>query len=171
MGTFERAFAIVVNVEANLSLDPHDAGNWTGGKIGVGLLNGTKFGISAAAYPNVDIATLTLGTAQAIYRTDYWNPVAGDSLPWPFALLVFDCAVNQGQGIAQRMMQAALEVVVDGAIGPQTIAAAQASTIDHWAAFMTLRRHRYELSPAYPRYGDGWTNRMFKVCLLQAQGA
>ena len=119
----------------------------------------------------MDIAGLTLGTAQAIYRADYWNAVQGDSLPWPFALLVFDCAVNQGQGIAQRLMQSALGVAVDGVIGPKTIAAAQSSTVDHWAAFMTLRRHRYEQSPKYPIFGDGWTNRMFKVCLLQAQGA
>ena len=159
MENFERAFAVVVGVEAGYVNNPDDPGGET------------KYGISKRAYPNVDIAGLTLGTAQAIYRADYWNAVQGDSLPWPFALLVFDCAVNQGQGIAQRLMQSALGVAVDGVIGPKTIAAAQSSTVDHWAAFMTLRRHRYEQSPKYPIFGDGWTNRMFKVCLLQAQGA
>ena len=159
MENFERAFAVVVGVEAGYVNNPDDPGGET------------KYGISKRAYPNVDIAGLTLGTAQAIYRADYWNAVQGDSLPWPFALLVFDCAVNQGQGIAQRLMQSALGVAVDGVIGPKTIAAAQSSTVDHWAAFMTLRRHRYEQSPKYPIFGDGWTNRMFKVCLLHAQGA
>jgi lysozyme family protein len=83
-------------------------------------------------------------------------------------LLVFDCAVNQGVGIARMLMQTALRVVVDGDLGPKTLAAAHASTVDTWAAFMTLRRHRYETNPNYARYGDGWGNRMFKVCLLSA---
>lgn len=165
MANFEKAFAVVVGIEAGLSLDPNDAGNWTGRACGAGTLKGTKYGISAASYPNVDIQNLTLGTAQAIYRADYWNAIAGDSLAWPFALLVFDCAVNQGVGMAKTLMQTALRVFVDGNIGPKTIAAAQASTVDHWAAFMTLRAHQYESLSTFARYGDGWTNRMFKVCL------
>jgi len=166
MGNFEKAFAIVVGVEARLSLDPNDPGNWTGGARGAGVLKGTKYGISAKAYPNEDIANLTLDRAQALYRADYWNKVSGDALPYPLCLLVFDCAVNQGEGIARTRMQTALGVVADGVIGPKTIAAAQASTVEHWGAFMTLRRHRYEQSPDYPRYGDGWSNRLFIVCLL-----
>jgi len=159
MGNFERAFAVVVGVEAGYVNDPNDPGGET------------KFGISKRTYPNVDIVNLTLDGAKAIYLSDFWNAISGDALPWPFALLVFDCAVNQGQGIARMLMQTALGVPSDGKIGPMTLAAAQRSTLDQWSAFMTLRRHRYELSANYPRYGDGWTNRMFKVCLQNAQGA
>lgn len=168
MGNFEKAFAIVVGIEAGLSLDPNDPGNWTGGAPNVGTLKGTKYGISAKAYPNEDIANLTLDRAQALYRADYWNAVAGDSLPYPFSLLVFDCAVNQGVRMAKTLLQTALRVVADGVIGPKTLAAAAASTVDHWAAFMTLRAHQYEQLSNFDRYGDGWTNRLFKVCLLQA---
>lgn len=159
MGNFLRAFAIVVGIEAGYVNDPNDPGGET------------KYGISKRSYPNVDIANLTLDGAQAIYQTDFWNAVSGDALPWPLSLLVFDCAVNQGQPVARVLMQRALGVTDDGVIGNKTVAAAQASTVDHWAAFLTLRRHRYELSPNYSRYGDGWGNRMFKICLLQAQGA
>jgi lysozyme family protein len=170
MGNFVRAFAIVVGVEAGLSTDPNDPGNWTGGAVNSGVLKGTKYGISAAQYPNVDIANLTPDQAQAIYQSDYWNAVQGDGLPWPLSLLVFDCAVNQGQGVARTLMQTALGVVADGVIGPKTLAAAAASTVWHASNFMNLRVKRYLASANAPRYGDGWIIRCFTVALSQAQG-
>jgi hypothetical protein len=36
--------------EGGYSNDPDDPGNWTGGKVGVGRLLGTKFGIAAKGY-------------------------------------------------------------------------------------------------------------------------
>jgi lysozyme family protein len=165
MSNFLTAFNVVVGVEAGLSTDPSDPGNWTGGAVNKGTLKGTKYGISAAQYPTLDIVNLTLSQAQAIYQSDYWNAVSGDSLPWPLALYVFDCAVNQGQETARKLLQQALGVTADGSIGPLTLAAANGSTVKHWAAFMTLRRHRYEQSPLYAQDGDGWSNRLFIMCM------
>lgn len=81
---FERAFTLVVGIEAGLVDDPKDPG---------GL---TKFGISQRQYPKVDIRGLTLDGARAIYQRDYWNAHNLDSLEYGKALLVFDCAVNGG---------------------------------------------------------------------------
>lgn len=170
MGNFLRACNIVVGVEAGLSLDPSDPGNWTGGAVNSGTLKGTKYGISAASYPNVDIANLTLAGAQAIYQSDFWNAVQGDALPWPLSLLVFDCAVNQGVGTSKRLMQTALGVVADGSIGPLTLAAAAKSTTWHAAKFMDERVMRYLATPNADKYQDGWIIRCFTVALLQAQG-
>ena len=117
MNTFEQAFAVVVGHEGSGDADPHDPGNWTGGRVGTGTLAGTRFGISAAAYPTLDIARLTLGDAQAIYRRDYLDRVAGGALPPPLALLVFDAAVNAGIGSAARWLQIAVGAFVDGVIG------------------------------------------------------
>jgi hypothetical protein len=36
-------------------MDERDPGNWTGGAIGKGELRGTKWGISAQTYPQIDI--------------------------------------------------------------------------------------------------------------------
>jgi lysozyme family protein len=166
---FDRAFALVVNVEAGLSTDPNDPGNYTGGHVGVGELKGTKYGISAASYPNVDIANLTEDGAKAIYLSDFWNAVQGDGLPWPLALLVFDSAVNQGVGTAKVMLQQALGVAADGVIGEATLTAAAHSTIEHAARFMRGRVRRYLASANAQLYGDGWIDRCFEIALNQGE--
>src|SRR6185437_7679529 len=70
---FAAALATVLAHEGGYQAMPDDPGNWTGGKIGAGELKGTKFGLSAAAYPNLDIASLTEAEAAAIYCRDWWE--------------------------------------------------------------------------------------------------
>ena len=81
---------------------------------------GTTFGISAAAYPDLTVANLTLDEAKALYRRDYWNWIAGDRLAPALALLAFDAAINKGTGGAVGLLQQAAGVVQDGLIGPIT---------------------------------------------------
>jgi hypothetical protein len=49
-------------------MDGKDPGNWTGGKVGKGQLKGTKYDVSAAAFPKENIAGLTKDKAIAIYK-------------------------------------------------------------------------------------------------------
>ena len=44
--------------------NPADPGNWTGGKVGHGVMKGTKYGISAESYPHLDIKNLTVVEAE-----------------------------------------------------------------------------------------------------------
>lgn len=124
--SFDTAIAAVLNVEGGFSNDPGDPGNWSGGVVGRGHLGGTKYGISQAAFPTLDIIDLTLDEARAIYRTSYWNRIAGDDLPPGVALLVFDGAVNQGVRVSSRILQAACGTPQDGVVGPLTCASANA---------------------------------------------
>lgn len=165
MTTFDQAFALVVGIEGGYSTDPRDPGNWTGGKRGTGVLKGTKYGISAAAYPNVNIANLTLDGAKALYQPDYWQVCACDQLPWPLALFVFDCAVNQGQQRAKITLQQALDVTVDGSIGPVTLAAARAADAEHVALFMAGRALSYTHDAGFVIAGRGWFKRLFLLAL------
>ena len=73
MTTFDQAFAIVIGEEGGYVNDPNDPGGET------------KYGIAKNSHPNVDIANLTLDQAKAIYKTEYWDKVFGDTLPrsWP----------------------------------------------------------------------------------------
>lgn len=163
--SFNYAFPKVVKIEGGLSLDPKDPGNWTGGKVGKGELKGTKYGISAKAYPSLDIKNLTLDQARAIYKRDYWDMTLCDRLPDPLSHFVFDAAVNQGVSAATEMLQEALNVKVDGNIGVKTLAAAKASGQYECAVFMRLRAYLYLKTKNVELYGDGWFNRLFLLAM------
>lgn len=164
---FETAFAIVVDVkvEGGFSLDPRDKGNWTGGKVGEGELRGTNFGISAAAYPSLDIKSLTLADARGIYRRDYWDFLRADQLTPDLKLPAFDMAVNQGKAAAAKTLQRAARVADDGAIGPATIAALWQSEVESWVRFTAKRNRRYAetLGAEMGTYGEGWFIRAARI--------
>lgn len=154
---FDSAVQIVLVAEGKLSDNPADAG---------GL---TKYGISQQAYPTLDIASLTVAQATEIYRQDYWDKVRGDELAWTFALPLFDCAVNQGVDAAIRFFQAALKVSVDGVFGAATLQAATqaaaADPTDVLARLMAQRIAAYSQLSSWATFGDGWTQRCFKIAL------
>jgi lysozyme family protein len=100
--------------EGNFTDNPKDPGNWTGGKVGVGELRGTKFGIAANTYPAIDIRNLTRDEAKKIYKRDFWDKVNADSLPYGVSFQLFDFAVNSGMSTAIRYFQRALGVADDG---------------------------------------------------------
>ncbi len=164
MNSFDRAFAIVVAQEGGLSMNPADPGNWTGGACGSGRLLGTRYGISGAAYPNLDIGGLTLAGAAAIYRRDYWDRVQGDALPPPLALLVFDAAVNAGPGRAVRWLQAAVGAVVDGQLGPDTLTRARSvAGAAAMAEFQAQRLLFMTALPTWRTFGHGWARRLCRL--------
>ncbi len=165
-GAFAAAFARLLPFEGGFSDDPSDPGNWTGGAIGVGILRGTKYGISAAAFPTLDIAGLTPAAAAPLYRHGYWDKIAGDALPAPIAAELFDCAVNQGVRFAAETLQAALHVAVDGVIGPQTVAAAVRAGNDPLPIVVEIAARRavhYARTRGFSRFGYGWMHRLMDV--------
>ena len=171
MTPFEHAFAVVVGHEGGYDATRADPGNWTGGAVGAGELRGTKFGISAAAYPNLDIAGLTQDQAAAIYRPDYWDRVRGDALPPALALLVFDAAVNNGVDRAARWLQGAVGATEDGAVGPATLAALTDAVASRGGAaicseFMARRMDFMANLPTWRVFGLGWARRL---CALPYQ--
>jgi lysozyme family protein len=168
---FLQAFAFVVGEEGGYSDNRDDPGNWTSGSVGEGILRGTKYGISAAAYPKINIQTITETDAQAIYLRDYWTPIRGDELPSQLALLVFDAAVNNGVGRAIRWLQAAVGAVVDGAFGPETMAAVKASSAPPslTALCTEFQAQRVDFMaglPTWRSFGLGWARRL---CALPYQ--
>ena len=163
---FQKAFQIVVGEEAGYTANPADPGNWTGGRCGGGRCAGTKFGISAAAYPALDIVSLTLEDAQAIYRRDYWEKIEAASLPPPLALLVFDAAVNNGVGRAVRWLQQAVGVEADGVIGSATlsaIASRDGSGADLLAEYQAQRMTFMAGLSTWRTFGLGWARRLCRL--------
>ena len=136
---FDRALAFVLKWEGGHSTDKNDPGNYTGSQVGVGEFRGTKYGISAASYPHLDIANLTREQAADIYRADYWQASGADAQPWPLSLAVFDAAVNCGVGKAQQWLQ---------------------QSGGYFAAFNALRLEFYTGINGWGLYGNAWTRRV-----------
>lgn len=154
----------LLEVEGRYSLDSQDSGNWTGGAIGVGELRGTKYGISSAAFPHLDIGSLTVEQAREIYRRSYWDAVRGDNLPPILALAAFDGAVQHGARTSARHLQSALHVAGDGVIGPKTLDAAHhSSPIAVLPRMLRQRAEIYRKHPKADRYFDGWMDRLFRL--------
>lgn len=155
------AFARVIDAEGGLSMDPADRGNWTGGQVGKGTLRGTKYGISAAAYPSEDIAGLTLDRARGIYARDYWGPAGCDAVGEQLRFDLFDAAVNSGVKAAIQLLQRAVGEDDDGVLGPLTLQAAQSMPpLRVLARFNGYRLRLMASAGGWPAYGRGWALRV-----------
>jgi lysozyme family protein len=169
MSNFDRMFDIVVGHEGDFTANPADPGNWTGGTIGAGICRGTRFGISAAAYPDLDIANLSLDAAKALYQHDYWQRIAGDRLPSAVALLVFDAAINNGTGRAARWLQQVAQVRQDGMIGEQTLsaidraAAGPDGVADLCVEYLAQRLMFMSSLATWKTFGIGWARRLCRL--------
>lgn len=158
--TYDQAFEFVIGHEGGYTTDRRDRGNWTTGVIGRGELKGTKFGVSAMAYPHLDIKNLTLADAKEIYRTDYWNAVRADELPVGVDYLVFDCAVNHGPRKAIEWLQLAAGTTPDGIFGPATLAAVNRRDPLRLIEEIGVERQLfYTQIKTWPTYRKGWTRR------------
>lgn len=162
---FKRSFQLIVGIEGGFSKDPRDRGNWTGGKVNVGKLRGTKYGVSAAAYPELDIENLTLDDACALYFVDYWRPLRADDMPPPIAFIAFDGAINAGVSASAKFLQRALRVNDDGKIGAQTLGALKTvRDLKPLIAEMLAQRNLHNTNaPTFPTHGLGWSRRLFTI--------
>lgn len=90
MADFEQAIALVLKHEGGYTPGlPGDPGGET------------NFGISKRAFPDLDIANLTVQQAEEIYREKYW---AFDEIEdQATANCLLDCAVNQGPEVAAEL--------------------------------------------------------------------
>lgn len=163
---WQMAVNLTLNVEGGYQCDPDDKGNWTGGNVGVGLLKGTKYGISAASFPNVDIKNLTKEQAIYLYKTRYWAKNKCDYMPDALSIAVFDYVFLSGsQGI--RDLQRVLGVKVDGVVGNQTLGACNSKPLYQIIKEYFDKRMDYVIylgnKPKFSKYKQGWINRVNHV--------
>ncbi|MDR3520446.1 MAG: glycosyl hydrolase 108 family protein [Acidocella sp.] len=164
MDNFARCFAFTLGAEGGYSDNAGDPGNWTGGAVGRGELKGTKFGVSASAYPHLDIINLTEPQAEDIYRRDYWATLQGDELPLPIAIVAFDAAVNAGPRRAVNWLQLAAGQPADGVLGPATLAALRRGDALLLAREALVRRLEFSTQlSTWPSFGLGWSRRIIAL--------
>lgn len=197
MTLFDRCIEIVLKNEGGYQCDPNDIGNWTNSTDFYickdsnfdpelvekykksEILKGTKYGIAARYFPDLDIKNLTKDDARAIYHLKWWRRmnlarICNEEL----VLHILDHGINSNKRIAIRMIQRIVEVDPDGVIGNITTGA-----INNWKPYTKViegygllngiiehykyARHLHYADQVrkYPykrKYLKGWLNRIEK---------
>lgn len=157
---FQWALSRVLQDEGGFVNDPHDPGGAT--NKGITIATFRRY-VSRNATID-DLKHLTTAQAATVYRKRYWNAVKGDDLPDGVDYAVFDFAVNSGPARAVKYLQAIAGVPADGKIGPQTLTAVKAMDSAKIINMLCDRRLDFLRGlPTWPRYKNGWTDRVHGV--------
>ena len=163
---FDAAMSFVERWEGGWVDDPHDPGGVTKWGITIRTLIAKGLDLNNdGVIDRRDIRDMTPRQARDIYKLDYWIASACPRLPPPLALIVFDCAVNQGVGRASRILQKSVRAKPDGIIGPKTLAAVE-RVWEHdpkrlLGEYCARRAVHYSSLSLVIRYGLGWFRRLF----------
>lgn len=160
--TFKKIVALVVSSEGGYSDDPRDPGGPT--KYGIAWnFNADylkkNFGLKSSA----DMKNLTVDQARQCYYDKYYLASGAKGLTdVDLAYIHFDCAVNQGVGIAKKFLDSLSPNprYFDGSGGKNRL-----MFLKLFMKYVQLRLDRYahsrkELKAAYL---SGWVNRMVDV--------
>lgn len=156
---FEDALKVVLRFEGGRVNNPLDPGG------------DTNCGIASASHPEIDLDSIDCNSPKVaeFYRNNYWDTLKLDQFPGKLQLIIFDCAVNQGQGFALECLQESLGVHVDGQIGPETRQAwNQADQSKVLQKYAMNRLMRYQKHKQWDTFGKGWTRRLLEVSLISS---
>ncbi|WP_272007266.1 holin-associated N-acetylmuramidase [Roseovarius sp. ZX-A-9] len=179
MKSVEQIASEIVAREGGFVDDPDDPGGAT--KYGVTIHTMRRLGLDLTGDGKIDtsdVRALSRSQAETIFVRHYFERPGIGRLPEVLQASVFDMYVNAGANavkILQRLLRRmGHDIAVDGAIGPQTIAAAAraaADAPDHIAdAYAIARRNYYfhlaDSRPASRKYArtrsggkGGWIRR------------
>ncbi|HDR9075876.1 glycoside hydrolase family 108 protein [Burkholderia vietnamiensis] len=151
MSSFDDAFDALIGNEGGYSNNPKDPGgetNW-----------GVTARVARAAGYTGPMRDLPRETAKAIAKRLYWDPLHLDLFDPRVAFQIFDANYNGGHPVI--WMQGAAGARVDGVLGPQTIAAVQATDPLRFVLRWNALRLTYFTSLAtWSTFGKGWTRRI-----------
>lgn len=163
-GVFAKLLAHVLEMEGGFSDDPYDPGGPTNRGVTLEVYANFKGQtIDAGSRPRLiaELKSIPDAVVEAIYSRRYYDPAHCALFTAPLALMHFDAAVNHGVGAAIRMLQQAVNVTVDGEIGPETLSAIDGRRlIDLVDDYAEIRRTRYRALPHFWRFGRGWLKRV-----------
>lgn len=126
----------------------------------------TKYGITQADMPGVDIESITPDQATAYYAEHYWKPLYSQINNQLLAEKLFDMGVLLGVGTAVRLLQISMQprvnIVSDGTFGPNTLNATNLiGDLDEYKK--TLAQHAIYVATKNPQdveFLRGWTTRI-----------
>lgn len=153
MSNFDKFIDRILKHEGGYVNHPSDPGGAT--KYGITEAVARKHGYTE------HMSYLPLALAKAIYKTDYWTRIKGDSLPPAVGFHVLDAAVNHGVGNSIRWLQRSVGVADDGSIGPVTLSAVRTkAAIDVVLLFNAERLSFYTKLSTWSSFGKGWVRRV-----------
>ena len=157
---FERALAAVLKSEGGFVNNPKDPGGMT--NLGVTIKTWESF--VGRNVTEKEMRNLTPEMVGKMYQQKYWNAVKADDLPEGVDYLAFDFAVNAGPGRAAKLLQQAVGVTADGAIGPATLKAVAAmQPADLIEKYSAAKETFYRSLPTFETFGKGWLRRVAEV--------
>jgi lysozyme family protein len=107
-----------------------------------------------------DMRELTPAIVAPMYEMRYWRTSYCEKLPRGLDLLVFSMAVNAGAGRSVKLLQDAIGVVMDGVIGPITMARINEANVETLIdKFSEIRTDYYKGLKGFPVFGRGWLAR------------
>ena len=156
MNSVESIADEIIAREGGYVNDPDDPGGATNFGVTIGTLRGLGIDNDGDGDVDVeDVKRLTRAQARDIFIAHYFRKPGIGRLPQPIQASVFDMYVNAGANavkILQRLLtDMGQRVTVDGAIGPQTIEAAQiafAAAPQHLADAYGIARRNYHYALA-----------------------
>jgi lysozyme family protein len=160
--SYAKALRFVLQWEGGYVNDPADPGGATNCGITQAVYDAWR---ASAKQPKQPVRQITAGEVEAIYRAKYWDACRCGELPEPVDLAVFDSAVNCGVSRACKWLQEAAGVLVDGEIGPKTIAAVKAADATVIAGRVAALRDAHyarivKANPRLAKFSKGWGNRL-----------
>ncbi len=161
---FDLALRHVLDMEGGWSDDPHDPGGPTNKGITLAVYARERaVEVTPENFASLKSALQAIPDAlvRDIYLRRYWHPARCTDLRTALALMHFDAAVNHGVSAAARFLQEAIDVDVDGEIGPITLAAARRAPLrETITRYGDIRRRRYRALTHFWRFGRGWLRRV-----------
>ena len=169
--SFDIAVTFTLQNEGGYSDIPQDAG----GPTNYGIVESDLSSFLGHSVTADDIKNLSLDTAKAIYKANYWNP-AFEQLSQPVATAIFDWGVLHGPTSSQKLAQnvangLGASLVCDGVIGPASVAAINAIPADKFvAAFANAMKSWFASdvagNPSQKIFLAGWNARADRIAAL-----
>lgn len=151
MSSFDDAFDALIGNEGGYSNNPKDPGGET--------MWGVTARVARAYGYTGPMRDMPRDTAKTIAKQLYWNPLYLDQFDSRVAFQIFDANYNGGHPVL--WMQGASGAKVDGLIGPQTIAAVQATDpLRFMMRWNSIRLRYFTALQRWVNFGKGWANRI-----------
>jgi lysozyme family protein len=156
---WDKSFEQILHSEGGFVNDPMDSGGMTN----LGVTKAVWEAYVGHPVSEADMRALTPATVAPMYKAKYWNACKCDDLPTGLDYAVFDFAINAGVGRSAKILQTAVDVKADGAIGAITLAKVAEHTAEELLQKFSDAKIAFYKTLNNPRFEKGWLNRVAEV--------